>query len=327
MNFPTITRRILVPLDGGNLSISALPFLRAIASPKSEIILMRVVPDATSLINRLPGKHASAEDVLKRSIASGEEYLEEVRESLRGVSTRITTMTRTGHPADTILSVSEELGVDLILMATHGHGPVERMVLGSVADRVARNATMPVMLTRPYAVALPLPERTEIQLDRIVVPIDGSETARNSFPAAIELSTLLDAPVHLVRVIAIEDYLDLTSDALQQEYSALLDAATTLRDTIIDELEEQATSLREQGVRASVEALVGPAARSISETLTGGDLLVMTSHGEGGVRRWLVGSVAEKLMRQSVAPLVLVPGAERVRVATKHRDSTPDHSN
>lgn len=321
MTTPIIARRILLPLDGGKLSISALPYLRAIAGPDTEITLLRVVPDATSLINRLPGQHAPAEDVLSRSIAACEAYLGDVCASLTDITPHVSTLTRTGHPADAILAVSDELGVDLILMATHGHGPVERMVLGSVADRIARTATMPVMLIRPYPIMRPLRANLEIHLQRIVVPIDGSEIAREALPKAIELATLLDAPIHLLRAISIEDHLDLDADALKQEYGALINAAELYRSTIADELEEEAALLREKGVDTTVEVLVGPAARSINEALTIGDLLVMTSHGEGGVRRWLVGSVAEKLMRQSVAPLVLVPSADRAPVAACQRDA------
>lgn len=322
MPSPTITRRILVPLDGGKLSISALPFLRALATPESEIVLLRVVPDAKPLLNRLSGAGSNPDEVLRRSIDSCETFLAEVRESLRRVTTHIRTLTRVGHPADEIVNVSEDLGMDLIMMATNGHGQVGRLVLGSVADRVARSAVMPVMLFRPHPLMVPLNEGVDVQIDRVVVPIDGSVRARAAFPAAIELATQFAAPIHLIRVIALEDHLDLGASALENEYGALLDEASRLRDTITFEMEEDALSLREHGRETSVDVRIGSAARSIMDALEPGDLVVMTSHGEGGVRRWLVGSVAEKLIQQSVAPLVIIPSAERAAISASIRSAS-----
>jgi hypothetical protein len=104
MTTRAITRRILVPLDGGKLSISALPFLRAVATPESKVILLRVIPDVAPTINRLPGPHADASEVLRRTIAACEAYLGNVCDSLRDITLHNATLTRTGHPADVTLA-------------------------------------------------------------------------------------------------------------------------------------------------------------------------------------------------------------------------------
>lgn len=69
--------------------------------------------------------------------------------------------------------------------------------------------------------------------------------------------------------------------------------------------------LRSEGVDASGGVLNGSPFFAISEATQPGDLLVLTSHGRGGVRRWLLGSVAEKLVREADAPVLLVPALER----------------
>jgi nucleotide-binding universal stress UspA family protein len=69
--------------------------------------------------------------------------------------------------------------------------------------------------------------------------------------------------------------------------------------------------LRAEGVDASGAIVNGSPFFAISETTQPGDLLILTSHGRGGVRRWLLGSVAEKLVREANAPVMLVPAVER----------------
>lgn len=316
-----ITGRILLPLDGGTLSISALPFLRALITPETEVLLLRVVPNVSPLMRRLPGRQGEAEDIHRQAVQTCEGYLDGIGDGLKGICSQLRTITRVGHPADEILNVSEEMDVDLILMATHGHGAVGRMMLGSVADRVARSAMMPVMLFRPHPVTRPLSGDLDVGLKRVVVPTDGSDHSLEALPVAKELASRLGAGIHFVRAISIDDYLDLDSDALGPEYSALLDSATALQASIREELEAYAAPIREEGIAVTVDVLVGPAATRITESMTPGDMLVMTSHGEGGVRRWLVGSVAEKLMQQSVAPLVLVPNPDRAPIVACQREA------
>jgi nucleotide-binding universal stress UspA family protein len=72
--------------------------------------------------------------------------------------------------------------------------------------------------------------------------------------------------------------------------------------------------LKEEGVAASGAILDGSPFFAISDATEPGDLIVLTSHGRGGVRRWLLGSVAEKLVREAPVPVLLVPAVERGRV-------------
>jgi nucleotide-binding universal stress UspA family protein len=81
-------------------------------------------------------------------------------------------------------------------------------------------------------------------------------------------------------------------------------------------LEAVATVIREEGLTTSSQVLTGPIAPAISDQVQPGDIVVMTSHGRSGVRRWLLGSVAEYLVRHADAPVLLVPPKERVLSAT-----------
>ena len=94
-----------------------------------------------------------------------------------------------------------------------------------------------------------------------------------------------------------------------------------MTDQIWQEAEAEARStvtaavsrLQAEGVDASGEIVNGSPFFAISEATEPGDLLLLTSHGRGGVRRWLLGSVAEKLVREADAPVMLVPAVERAR--------------
>jgi nucleotide-binding universal stress UspA family protein len=98
----------------------------------------------------------------------------------------------------------------------------------------------------------------------------------------------------------------------------LSDAATHLEAlhlAITETLDAEASRLRATGLDVTTEIVVGQAAPGILEHAIVDDVVVMTSHGTGGVRRWLLGSVAEKLIRSGAAPVILVPVRERRHLA------------
>lgn len=320
-----LTRRILVPLDGGDLSMSALPFLRALATPESEVILLRVVPDGGGLLDRLVPSRGRAEEILQASVSAADEFLADIRDGLHEMSASITSLTRVGHPADEILAVAEELDVSLIIMATNGHGPIGRMVLGSIANRVAHTAEAPVLLFRPDKITLPFSEDLLVPLHRVVVPIDGSGRAREALAPATNIARQVSVPIHLVRVVDVEDHIDLDVDALKAEYGDVMSEISTLQSDMHDELEQEASAIRDRGMDVSTEVLTGGAASGILGLLKAGDMVVMTSHGEGDAGGLFVGSVTEQLIQQSAAPIVLVPTTRRAAIASAVRSgAVPD---
>src|SRR5918993_440322 len=126
---------------------------------------------------------------------------------------------------------------------------------------------------------------------------------------------LLAARVHVVRAVDAAVTLPMASGV----FGAGPVVGSEVTDQIWDEAESEARStvtaavsrLRADGVDASGATLNGSPFFAISEAIQPGDLLILTSHGRGGVRRWLLGSVAEKLVREADAPVMLVPAIER----------------
>jgi nucleotide-binding universal stress UspA family protein len=141
---------------------------------------------------------------------------------------------------------------------------------------------------------------------RIVVPLDGSELSERALPEAKRLATLTGARIHLIRIV------DFTQIERYGRYSWALEAS--LIEPVVSEEEMEAgdylaakvAELEREGFLASSGTRRGRAARSLVSALQQGDLVVMASHGRGNITRWLLGSVAEELLRQSPVPVLLV---------------------
>jgi nucleotide-binding universal stress UspA family protein len=225
-----------------------------------------------------------------------------------------------------MLDVVEERAIDMIVMATHGRGAAGRLMAGSVADRVARAASVPVMLVPASGADAEGTASTTARAKRLVVPVDGSDRARSALPIAAFLASMLEAPIHLVRVVPSRDALFASRDALEtgEFYQRLVYATPVLPRpehddayyegycvSLEDALRAEAGKLHSTGVDTTSELLIGPTAPTLLDEIHRGDVVVMTSHGEGGIRRWMLGSIAEKLVHRATAPVVLVPNAER----------------
>jgi len=141
---------------------------------------------------------------------------------------------------------------------------------------------------------------------RIVVPLDGSKLAEESLPQAEELARLTGAPIHLIWVV---DYTRLERYgpyALALEYSAaepMLAEEIAIARSYLQGVEER---LATTGVSVDSEVLQGRVAREIVAASKPGDVIVMASHGRGGLSRWLLGSVAEDVLRHTAVPVLLV---------------------
>lgn len=143
--------KILVPLDGSALAESALPYATALAEQfGGQLSVLRVVPP--TVMPALEYSMVSADlmaTVREEHLQGASDYLKSLGEgdALKGVPHRV--LLSEGEIAETILECIEEVGADAVVMATHGRSGIARWMMGSVADRVVRNARVPVLLVRP----------------------------------------------------------------------------------------------------------------------------------------------------------------------------------
>src|SRR5688572_17728007 len=111
----TADLRILVPLDGSDLATVSLPFVRAIATETTEVVLLRVVPDEAPLLGIPDGMNERVEKILSRNEAAAKRYLEGVAAILTNETGRLSIRTEVGIPHISILRAAEEENVDLIV--------------------------------------------------------------------------------------------------------------------------------------------------------------------------------------------------------------------
>lgn len=146
---------------------------------------------------------------------------------------------------------------------------------------------------------------------RILVPLDGSKLAERALPAAEELARLMRTPLHLVRVV------DPTQSELSGYgiYKSVLDEGAS--SALLAEegaaahayLERMAAREIEHGVGASSEVRHGITAHEVVAMAQPGDLIVMSTHGRGGLARWFLGSVAEEVVRRAPVPVLMIRAA------------------
>jgi nucleotide-binding universal stress UspA family protein len=288
--------RILVPLDGSETAETALAYVELL--PSTRVRLLQIEPDTDGPLLAAP---AEWEEWCATREAESRAYLEQAGERLRQQGRSVATAFAFGDPADWIIAFAGD--AELIVMTTHGRGAAGRVLFGSVADCAARHASVPTLLVRgTNGLATPP------QVARVIVPLDGSTLAARALPVAVSVARDLGVPIHLLRV--------LDDDVDRARVQAGITAATAYaraheeaRRRAKEDLETRARELRNQDLDASAEILTGNPAIALLNAIVPTDLVVMSTHGCGGVRRWLLGSVADKLFREASAPVLLVRGS------------------
>src|SRR5215216_1377034 len=305
---------VLAPVDGWTRALRAVPGAEKLAGPEGTVVLLRVVPaqpDYAESLFSLVGAEDTVQDIQDAWTRTAKADMDEAAVLLSGSGVTVEQIVAEGEPDEAIVAAATRRGVAMIAMASHGRGAVGRAIFGSVADRVARTAPVPVLILRTPDEDLD----PNVVLSRIVVPLDGSEIAARALPVASELARQLGVPVHVMRAVDAATALPLAPGV----FGAAPAVDAEVADQIWQEAEAEARStvtaavsrLKAEGVDASGAIANGSPFFAISEATQPGDLLILTSHGRGGVRRWLLGSVAEKLVREANAPVMLVPAVER----------------
>jgi nucleotide-binding universal stress UspA family protein len=274
--------RIIVPLDGSEESEAALGFASLI--PSQRVLLLRIGP--------------SEDQERAERITAIQDYLDRHAKELQRVGRTVETQAQFGDPAGVIIEAASD--ADLIMMRTRGLGGAARAVLGSVADRVARHGGANTLLIRDGARGTAPPV-----ISRIVVPLDGSERAAAALPVAIDLAGDLGVCLHILRVVDADPLRDLIRGGTLIA-PAVIEADRAAREEATRYLESAALSIRNLDCASSTEVLTGPVAAEIIGATQPGDLIVMTSHGRSGPGRWLLGSVADAVIRGATTPVLLV---------------------
>lgn len=305
-------RRILVPLDGSTLAEEALSVAGPIAHQLgAEIHLMSVLPAALSA-----GAQFGLPDPTAQPVVGEREHIDAylaimVARLARTHGVHAVPAVLEGRPAELLAHYIRTADIGLVVMTTHGRGGLGRLWLGSIADELVRQVTVPVLLLRHGA----HPEGAAFH--RIVIGLDGTEQSERSLGPALGLGGIAaGAHYTLVRVIQPATPM-VTPVGLYPPPEG--ESIEDLAEAAGNYLEEVADWLREGGVTVDTRVLVGHAAEEIV-TFASKDhsqLVVVGTRAARGMDRLLQGSVADLVMRSAGQPVLIVPpvvkGADRPR--------------
>ena len=284
--------RVIIPLDGSKFAEDALA---------TALTLVDSGPlDLVTAVEGAPPFSVPEYDVLAREWAM--RYLDGVIEKLPP-SVVAQPHVLVGVPSREIQAFIEESDADLVVMATHGRGPVTRAWLGSMADHLLRTSTVPLLLLHLEHEEEPS-YQADLAMKKVLVPLDGSELAEvavegalNVFGPDIEMTLLrvVQYPYHFV-----SPYLP---DTVHGNQDLFRQATVHAKDY----LTEAAWKVKEQVKSVETEVTVSehPARAVVDFAESNGfDAIAIATHGRGGFGRLALGSVADKVIRTTKVPVL-----------------------
>jgi nucleotide-binding universal stress UspA family protein len=295
-----VYRRLLVPLDGSRTAAAVLPYARTIAKTlKLPVELLGVVDIGALAAHVSHGGARYFETIIAGSVRISEQYLKRIANTFPDHEVKCTV--EKGKAEDVIIEKAAS-DATLTAMATHGRSGFNRLLLGSVAEKVLRGSTNPLLLIRAS-------EEThsegEAILRKVIVPLDGSEEAETVLPSVVELAKALKLEIVLLRAYPRFNTHDV--DGYNGVNYEVIRAA--FRDEAQRYLENKVGELKSKGVgKVSFTIPEGSGAGEIVALgrRTPDNLIAMCTHGRSGVKRWVLGSVTEKVVRLSRDPVLIV---------------------
>lgn len=204
-------------------------------------------------------------------------------------------------PGPAILNYAAEAGIDLLALGTHGRRGPSRILLGSVAEEVVRQAKQPVLTVRGEDGASSAPDT----IDRILVPVDFSDYSRDALRHAEEWAALYGASLDVLHVVAEDLHPAFYVGGVQSVY----DVEPNIEQKVLDKLGAFVGETNGRATEVRTHVRVGNGApSSIAEFVEDQaiDLVSMSTHGRTGLDRFLLGSVAEKVVRHVQCPVLTV---------------------
>ena len=266
----------------------------------AEILLLHVVPPP--LVFPAEGYFPPQlyEDLLRNARRTAQDGFDRLLASVAGSGLKVRIRLEEGPPAQRILEAVAEEAADLVVVGTHGRTGLQRAIVGSVADRLVRQATCPVLTVRPTPGSALRPE-----IRRICYATDFSPTARAAWPWVVAIASAAGAEVDLVHV-TFEPVADphMSAETIGRMAQLLDDQARFEVERFL----ERSTLPRE---RVHVRLPRGvPGDQIVHRALEhAADLIVMGTHGWSGVVRWMLGSVAHHVIQTAPCPVLTIAPA------------------
>ena len=291
--------RMLIPLDGSQVAEQVLPYARCLAKAlKIPVELLEVIDleDLRLLANPERGRYIDT--LLSEKMEAGKSYLEAIAQSFQG--TQVTCVVEKGKAEDVVIERAATDKDTLIVMATHGRSGIQRWVLGSVADKVLHGSTNHLFLIRANDQGKAV---GEAPLKKVIVPLDGSPLAETVLPYVVDLAKKMRLEVVLVRAYALPTS---TADEYQtytDELIGLIEAEA--RDYLAEKIKE-AKGKGLENVSSVVNVGYGAEEIITLARNTPDNFIAMSTHGRSGVKRFVLGSVTDRVVRHSGDPVLII---------------------
>jgi nucleotide-binding universal stress UspA family protein len=293
-------RSIMLPLDGSQFDEQALPIATTLAARCGATLRVVHVHERSSAGEwevltpfRFEGVEGAERDWDGVDVEHEKEYL---AQHAAGAEYKLLE----GPVVSSLEREIEESNPDLIVMATHARGGIARALAGSVADQLIRDIHKPILLIR---VVEQQRAAQEMRNDRILVPLSGSPMSTSVLQHALSMATPGETQITLLRVVA--------PPYAATELAVLGESDEILKDRVQDAhdyLEGIATQLSAEGYLVDTDVVISglPADAILHYTQEKGcDVICMSTHGRGGVKRMLLGSVATSVLHHTKVPVLL----------------------
>ncbi|MFC2071925.1 universal stress protein [Chloroflexota bacterium] len=292
-------KRILVPLDGSELSESALIYAEELAGAlNSEVELVYVCEPRESEYRHMHQLY------IEKIAQQMRNQIEAYHAREKSLVVKVNGVILDGDPAAELIDYAGKNEISLVVMVSHGRSGIMPWSTGSTATKVIQRIGKPLLLIRTSDPALKIGKGE--MFNKILIPLDGSENGEAALPYIKELSNELKSEVTLLQVVETGQYannvggLDYVLFPEQYVESMKADAQQYLKKV----------GGKLTGTKATVrsEVRTGQAAQEIIKFAdeTKARLVAISTHGRSGVRRWISGSVAYKVLQAGHTPLLLV---------------------
>ncbi|WP_435101779.1 universal stress protein [Halarchaeum sp. P4] len=281
-----MTDHVLIPTDGSRGSELAVPHAVEYAARHDATLHVLYVVDAQFAQNE------QARTTLQRRGRDAVGRIE--RQAIeRGVA--VETELREGTPFTEILDAVDDYDADVVVMGTHGRAGLDRLLVGSVTERVVRGADVPVL-----TVGGPGGTETAPPYENVLVPTDGSDAATAALDAATDFALAYGATLHLLHVV------DLTAVAPDVQTAFNVDVLQQAGEKIVADAAERA---RDAGIEDVVTAVEPGTPVDVVRTYIDDhdvDFVAMGAHGRQSLERFLVGSTTDRVVRSTDLPVLTV---------------------
>jgi nucleotide-binding universal stress UspA family protein len=236
-------------------------------------------------------------------------YMEQLVERLEPSGVEVRPALLGGRVASALADYVDEAQIDLIVMTTHGRGGLQRAWLGSTADSLVRHCMIPLLLVRPSDETREIGPESDREIRTVLAALDGSETSETALRDAFELGITENAALVLVHalqppVAAASPYLPHTIQLTHDEMEAREEHMKEYLERVAD---QQWLGERETKVEVRVDYHPAPTILDIAQD-EDVDLIALGTHGRGGLRRLVLGSVADKVIRGTHRPVLVHRG-------------------